>query len=111
VPAATLRAASAVAALLLAGGGPAWAQDATAGRAKAQACAVCHGPNGISTAPDAPNIAGQPAIYLAAQLRAYRSGARKHEVMAVMAKPLTDDDIKNLAAWYASIRIEATPPS
>jgi cytochrome c553 len=71
---------------------------------------VCHGPNGISTAPDAPNIAGQPAIYLAAQLRAYRSGARKHEVMAVMAKPLTDDDIQNLAAWYASIRIEATLP-
>jgi cytochrome c553 len=108
--AATLRAALAGAALLLAGGSPAWAQDAAAGRAKAQACTVCHGANGISTAPDAPHIAGQPAIYLAAQLRAYRSGARKHEVMAVMAKPLTDDDIQNLAAWYASIRIEATLP-
>ena len=108
--AATWRAAGAAAALLLAGGGPAWAQDAAAGRAKAQACTVCHGPKGISTAPDAPNIAGQPAIYLSAQLRAYRSGARKHEVMAVMAKPLTDDDIQNLAAWYASIRIEATLP-
>jgi cytochrome c553 len=110
VPAATLRAAAVAATLLLAAGGPAWSQDAAAGRAKAQACAVCHGPNGISTAPDAPNIAGQPAIYLAAQLRAYRSGARKHEVMAVMAKPLSDDDIQNLAAWYASIRIEATLP-
>ena len=108
--AATWRAAGAAAALLLAGGGPAWAQDAAAGRAKAQACTVCHGPKGISTAPDAPNIAGQPAIYLSDQLRAYRSGARKHEVMAVMAKPLTDDDIQNLAAWYASIRIEATLP-
>jgi cytochrome c553 len=61
-------------------------------------------------APDAPNLAGQPVIYLAAQLRAYRSGARKHEVMAVMAKPLSDDDIQNLAAWFASIRVEASAP-
>ena len=65
---------------------------------------------GVTTMPDTPNLAGQPATYLSAQLRAYRSGARKHEVMAVMAKPLTDDDIQNLAAWFASIRIEATPP-
>ncbi len=49
-------------------------------------------------------------MYVAAQLRAYRSGARKHEVMAVMAKPLTDDDIANLAAWFASIKVEATAP-
>lgn len=86
------------------------AQDLTAGRAKAQACAVCHGALGISTTPDAPNLAGQPALYVAAQLRAYRSGARKHEVMAVMAKPLSDDDIGNLAAWFAAIKVEATPP-
>ena len=86
-----------------------YSQDTTAGRVKAQACAVCHGPNGISTTPDAPNLAGQPAIYLGTQLRAYRSGARKHEVMAVMAKALTDDDIQQIAAWFASIRIEATP--
>lgn len=90
--------------------GGASARDADAGRAKAQACSVCHGPLGVSVAPDAPNLAGQPAIYLEAQLRAYRSGLRKHEVMAVMARPLTDDDIANLAAWFASIRIEATAP-
>lgn len=89
---------------------PASAQDAAAGRAKAAACAVCHGPLGVSTAPDAPNLAGQPALYLASQLRAYRSGARKHEVMAVIAKPLSDEDIQNLAAWFSSVRIEATPP-
>ena len=71
---------------------------------------MCHGPLGISTAPDAPNLAGQPAIYLAALLRAYRSGARKHEVMGVMAKPLTDDDITQLAAWFAAVRVEATAP-
>lgn len=89
---------------------PAAAQDAAAGRAKAAACTVCHGPMGLSSAPDAPHLAGQPAMYVAAQLRAYRSGARKHEVMAVMAKPLTDDDIANLAAWFASIKIEASAP-
>ena len=89
---------------------PALARDAEAGRAKAQACSVCHGPLGVSNAPDAPHLAGQPAIYVDAQVRAYRSGARRHEVMAVMARPLSDDDISNLAAWFASIRIEAQPP-
>ena len=88
----------------------AMSQDISVGRSKAAACAVCHGPLGISTQPDAPNLAGQPAIYLAQQLRAYRSGARKHEVMAVMAKPLSDEDIGNLAAWFAAIKIEAQLP-
>lgn len=97
-------------AALLACSAAANAQDLAAGRAKAQACAVCHGALGISTTPDAPNLAGQPALYVAAQLRAYRSGARRHEVMAVMAKPLSDDDINSLAAWFAAIKVEATPP-
>ena len=86
------------------------ADDIDAGRAKALACAVCHGPLGVSTQPDAPNLAGQPALYVAAQLRAYRSGARRHEVMSVMAKPLGDDDIAQLAAWFAAIRVEASAP-
>jgi cytochrome c553 len=60
--------------------------------------------------PDAPHLAGQPAIYLSAQLRAYRAGERKHEVMAVIAKPLSNDDIAHLAAWYSSIRVQATAP-
>ncbi len=91
--------------------GTAAAADAQAGRQKAQACAVCHGPLGLSTAPDAPSLAGQPALYVAAQLRAYRSGARKHEVMAVLARPLTDADIADLAAWFASIQVEAKAPN
>jgi cytochrome c553 len=81
------------------------ARDAVVGRAKAAPCAVCHGPQGLSITPDAPHLAGQPALYVATQLRAYRSGARRHEVMAVMAKPLSDDDIDNLAAWYASLTV------
>lgn len=99
------------AALLMASlGGPAQAGDPLAGRAKSQMCAVCHGPLGLSTAPDAPHLAGQPALYLTAQLQAYRSGARKHEVMAVIARMLSDDDISHLAAWYASLRIEVQAP-
>ena len=81
-----------------------------AGRQKAAVCSVCHGALGVSGAPDTPHLAGQPAIYLSAQLKAYRSGERKHEVMAVMAKPLSDADINALAAWFASLQIEAKAP-
>jgi cytochrome c553 len=84
------------------------AADKAKGKAKAAAvCNVCHGNDGLSTQPNAPHLAGQPEIYLAEQLKNYRSGKRAHEVMAVLAKPLTDEDIDNLAAWYASIEIKA----
>lgn len=82
------------------------AADVAAGRRKAQACVVCHGPVGLSTAPDAPHLAGQPAMYLASQLRAFRGGKRTHEVMSVIAKPLSDADIADLAAWFSSIAVE-----
>ncbi len=104
------RSAALVAALLALSSTATGAQPVDAGREKARACAVCHGLLGVSTTPDAPNLAGQPAIYIAAQLRAYRNGTRKHEVMAVMANPLTDDDITHLAVWFSSIKVEATPP-
>jgi cytochrome c553 len=83
---------------------------AKAGRAKAQPCAVCHGTNGISTQPDSPHLAGQPAFYLSTQLKNYRSGERKHEVMSFMAKPLSDDDIEALSQWFASIKFEVKMP-
>lgn len=89
---------------------PAHAQDAAAGKAKAAACAMCHGPQGIAVAPDTPNLAGQPASYLSEQLKAYRGGTRKHEIMSLMAKPLSDADIANLAAWFSAIKVQATPP-
>lgn len=102
---------SAIALAALLAAAPAQAQSpAAAGRAKAQACAACHGVLGIATAPDAPHLAGQPDFYVAAQLRAYRSGARQHPVMNVIAKPLSDEDIAALAAWYASLRVEAREP-
>ena len=86
------------------------AADAKAGQVKAGMCMTCHGALGLSTIPNAPHLAGQPAIYIEEQLKLYRSGKRSNEVMAVMAKPLTDQDIENLAAWYASIPIEVGQP-
>jgi len=86
------------------------AADPQSGRAKAAACALCHGQTGISTLPNAPHLAGQPAIYVEEQLRNYRSGRRQHEVMSVVAKPLSDADIADLAAWFATIKVEATLP-
>jgi cytochrome c553 len=100
--------------ILLAGAlsvGAAIAADPVVGRTKANAaCAVCHGPNGMSMMPNAPHLAGQPAIYLVEQLKNYRSGKRAHEVMAVIAKPLTDAEIEDLAAWYASLQISVQAP-
>ena len=80
-----------------------------AGKAKATAvCSVCHGANGLSQMPGAPNLAGQPEMYLREQLRAYRSGKRQNEMMTIIAKPLTDDEISDLSIWYSSIEIKAT---
>jgi cytochrome c553 len=76
--------------------------------AKLALCTTCHGSQGISATPDAPHLAAQPRIYLEQQLRAFRSGARRHEVMNVVAKPLTDAEIEALAAWYAAIHIEVS---
>ena len=80
--------------------------DSQAGKSKAQSCAVCHGLAGISSQPATPHLAGQPAIYVNEQLQAYRSGKRQNAIMSVIAKPLTDRDIQDLAAWYASIEIQ-----
>jgi cytochrome c553 len=91
---------------LVDGTGLAVAQDVTAGGRKAVACQACHGLDGMSKLPDAPNLAGQPAPYLERELRAYRSGARRSEVMSVAARTLSDADIRDLAAYYAAIRIE-----
>lgn len=69
---------------------------------KAAACAACHGPNGVSTNPMYPSLAGQYQDYLVVALKAYKTGARKNPVMAGMAAPLSDQDIKALAAYFAA---------
>lgn len=82
------------------------AGDVKAGRAKALLCQACHGIDGLSKVPDAPNLAGQTAAYVAAQLQAFKSGARKNEAMSLVASTLSDPDIDNLAAYYSAIEIK-----
>jgi cytochrome c553 len=79
------------------------AGDPRAGQQKAQACAACHGAAGISNNPLWPNLAGQKEQYLIKQMKAFRSGQRNDPVMSPMAKPLSDADIENLAAYYAGL--------
>lgn len=79
------------------------AADAAAGKAKSTTCVACHGSNGISQIPMYPNLAGQKEQYLASQLKAFRDGTRKNMIMAPMAAGLSDDDIANLAAYYAGL--------
>lgn len=83
---------------------PAFAADVAAGKAKAAVCAACHGAEGISAIPMYPNLAGQKEAYLIKQLKDFKSGARKDPVMAPMAMPLTDADIANISAFYASMK-------
>jgi cytochrome c553 len=92
-------------------GGGALAADAAAGKQKAQMCAVCHGIDGIAKIPDAPNLAGENAIYTMRQLEAFRSGERKHEQMSIIAQGLSDEDIADLAAWYAGIKVTVEVPN
>ncbi len=77
--------------------------DAAAGAAKATTCAACHGAKGIAVAPTFPNLAGQSATYLYVQLRAFKDGARDNAVMQPLAKALSDQDMRNLAAHFASL--------
>ena len=76
--------------------------DADAGKVKSKVCEACHGPDGKSVDPSYPNLAGQYESYLQKALGDYRSGRRSNAVMAGFAGPLSDQDIKDLAAWYAS---------
>jgi cytochrome c553 len=84
------------------GAGP---TSAAAGKAKADACATCHGADGVSNNPAWPSLAGQQKDYLVGALKAYQEGARKNEIMAGMAKGLSDADIDALATYYSSTTV------
>ena len=73
-----------------------------AGKAKSVTCQACHGVDGKAIAPEYPNLGGQYASYLVKALRDYRDGRRTNVIMAPMAANLTDQDIEDLAAYYAS---------
>jgi cytochrome c553 len=86
------------------------AGDAALGRKKASVCQTCHGMDGLSKLPEAPNLAGQVEPYLVKALSEYRDGKRQNEIMNVVAKELSDADIANLAAYYSGIQIDVLPP-
>ena len=78
--------------------------DAAAGKAKSATCAGCHGAAGVSANPLWPNLAGQKDAYLVKQMKAFRDGKRSDPMMSPMAKPLSDADIDNLAAYYSTLK-------
>lgn len=86
------------------------AADPALGKQKAKACQTCHGLDGLARIPTAPHIAGESRVYIVSQLKAFRSGARSHEIMSLIAQDLSDEDMENLAAWYSSIEIEVRMP-
>ena len=95
-----------IATALLAGWiGAAAAADLEAGRKIADAqCAACHGKDGKTSAdPSYPKLAGQYADYLVKALNDYQSGGRKNAIMGGMAKPLSKQDMQNVAAYFASL--------
>jgi cytochrome c553 len=79
------------------------AADINMGKIKSVTCAACHGNKGISLIHVYPNLAGQKEQYLVLQIKAFRDGERKNMVMSAMASGLSDTDIVNLSAYYASL--------
>ncbi|EOD9420796.1 cytochrome c [Vibrio campbellii] len=83
------------------------AGDVAAGQAKAGVCAACHGADGIAVIPGYPNLKGQNEQYIASSIKAYKAGQRTGglaPVMQAQANLLSDEDIANLAAYYASLK-------
>ena len=85
---------------------PAEAADTTAVKEKAEICAGCHGDNGISQTENIPSLAGQPDQFLQWQLVFFRGGSRKNEQMQPIAEQITNEDVRTLGAYFASL----TPP-
>lgn len=78
------------------------AADAKAGEQKSASCVGCHGQNGNSNSPQWPKLAGQQAMYIESQLKAFKSGHRNNTMMQAIATNLSDDDISDLAAYFSS---------
>jgi cytochrome c553 len=81
------------------------ADSIDAGKTKRASCTTCHGANGISQMPGAPNLAGQQSTYTIEKLKNFRSGKRSNEIMNIMAKLLSYAGISDLGLWFESIKI------
>ena len=94
--------------------GSAWADgDVKAGAQKIRTlqCQSCHGKDGISKLPGAPNLAGQAQDYMIAAIDAYRSGERKNDIMNTIAQSLKDADIADITAYYSAIELSVKVPT
>jgi cytochrome c553 len=90
-----------------ASGAPSRAADVANGRKIAAVkCALCHGLDGQTKQPEAPNLSGQVEMYIAKELDAFRKGERKDETMSLVAKTLSDTDVADLAAYYSAIEVK-----
>src|SRR6516162_7315212 len=76
--------------------------EAEVGKKKSAPCAACHGPNGVSVGPEFPNLAGQYEDYLVKALHHYKNGKRKNPIMQGQVANLTEKDMDDLAAYFAS---------
>jgi cytochrome c553 len=86
------------------------AGNVTTGRHKALQCQTCHGLDGLSKLPEAPNLGGQPEPYLVKSLNDFRQGVRKNDMMSLVVQQLSDQDVADLAAFYAAIEVMTKPP-
>lgn len=80
------------------------AADASAGKSKAAGCVSCHGMNGISANAMYPNLAGQKEVYLVKSIKDYRDAHRKDAMMEGMVKGMSDADVADIAAYFASLK-------
>ncbi len=78
------------------------AGDPEAGKTKSATCVACHGADGVALVPEYPNLAGQGEAYLIKQLREFKEGKRENTLMSPMAAPLSDQDMEDIAAFYAT---------
>ena len=90
-------------------GSSAHAADVAAGKEKAELCAGCHGEGGISETENIPSLAGQQDQFIQWQLVFFRSGARKSEQMQPVVEQISNEDIRNLGAYFASLTPPKTP--
>lgn len=81
---------------------PALAGDAAAGKTKVASCVGCHGMTGMSANPMWPNLAGQHEAYLVKQMKDFKSGDRKDPNMSALVAPLSETDMEDIAAFFAS---------
>ena len=77
--------------------------NAAAGKEKSKACVACHGESGMSAVATFPNIAGQYEDYIYVALTSYKSGSRNNAIMSGIVAALDEQDMKDLAAYYAGL--------